>query len=220
MRSQNWPRDSGSTPVVGSSRMSKSGSLISAQQRLSFCFMPPESLPAGRCSNGSRPVAVRSSVMRARRSDCRLAEQTAEEVDVLKHAERGIEVAAESLRHVGDATANGFEVALVAKTLPSKYDDLSALDRAHAGNERQARWTCRRRQARSRPPSLRAEFQSSHCQARSSRRIGAKQPRLARRDRQSLRQLDSADRPARVLRDPCARFQGRVRPSSPAGYIV
>jgi hypothetical protein len=47
IRSQNCPRESGSTPVVGSSRMSRSGSWINAQHRLSFCFMPPESLPAG-----------------------------------------------------------------------------------------------------------------------------------------------------------------------------
>ena len=41
---------------------------MSAQQRLSFCFMPPDSLPAGRASNFSRLVAVRSSVILERRS--------------------------------------------------------------------------------------------------------------------------------------------------------
>src|SRR5215471_12400037 len=53
--SQNCRRDSGSTPVVGSSRTRRSGSCISAQHRLTFCFMPPESLPHGRLANGSRP---------------------------------------------------------------------------------------------------------------------------------------------------------------------
>ena len=66
--SQNCRRESGSTPVVGSSRIRRSGSCISEQQRLTFCFMPPESLPQGRSGNGSSPVAFRSSSMRARRS--------------------------------------------------------------------------------------------------------------------------------------------------------
>ena len=46
----------GSTPVVGSSRMTRSGSWISALHKETFCFMPPESLPVGRSGNGSRPV--------------------------------------------------------------------------------------------------------------------------------------------------------------------
>ena len=66
--SQNCRRDSGSTPVVGSSRISRSGSWISEQQSDSFCFMPPESLPAGRARNGSRPVERVRSPMRAFRS--------------------------------------------------------------------------------------------------------------------------------------------------------
>ena len=67
--SQNWLRDSGSTPVVGSSRISRSGSWISAQQSPSFCFMPPESLPAGRSVNLSSPVlVVRSWIRRSRSS--------------------------------------------------------------------------------------------------------------------------------------------------------
>ena len=47
-RSQNCRRASGSTPVVGSSSTRRSGSWMSEQQSPSFCFMPPESLPAGR----------------------------------------------------------------------------------------------------------------------------------------------------------------------------
>jgi hypothetical protein len=34
-----------------------------AQHKLSFCFMPPESLPAGRLSKGSRLVALSNSSM-------------------------------------------------------------------------------------------------------------------------------------------------------------
>src|SRR5262249_54612209 len=68
MSSQNCRRESGSTPVVGSSRTRRSGSCISAQHRLTFCFMPPESLPHGRLANGSRPVAGKRTSMRALRS--------------------------------------------------------------------------------------------------------------------------------------------------------
>ena len=65
MSAQNWRRESGSTPVVGSSRMSRSGSWTSAPQSPTFCFIPPESLPAGRSGNGPRPVASSSSLMRS-----------------------------------------------------------------------------------------------------------------------------------------------------------
>ena len=68
MSSQNCRRDSGSTPVVGSSRMSRSGSWMSAQHRPSFCFMPPESLLAGRSAKAVMPVAASSSAMRRARS--------------------------------------------------------------------------------------------------------------------------------------------------------
>ena len=49
---QNSRRDSGSTPVVGSSSSSRSGSVSSAAASASFCFMPPESAPARRARNG------------------------------------------------------------------------------------------------------------------------------------------------------------------------
>ena len=50
---QNSCLDTGSTPVVGSSRRSASGLCTSAQHSASFCFMPPESAPAARVLNGS-----------------------------------------------------------------------------------------------------------------------------------------------------------------------
>ena len=50
----------------------------------------------------------------------RLTEQSAEEVDVLEHAERRIEIAAEALRHVGDAAANLLADALCSATFSSK----------------------------------------------------------------------------------------------------
>jgi hypothetical protein len=45
---QNWRRETGSTPVVGSSKNSTWGSWIRVQARASFCFIPPESACAGR----------------------------------------------------------------------------------------------------------------------------------------------------------------------------
>ena len=84
IRSQNWRRDSGSTPVVGSSRISRSGSWISAQHRPSFCRMPPESLLRRPVGERARGRCSRSrSAMRRCRSRAALAEQAAEEVDVL-----------------------------------------------------------------------------------------------------------------------------------------
>jgi hypothetical protein len=72
-------------------------------------------------------VAVKSSVIRARRS---------EEVDVLKYAKRRIEIAAKALRHVGDTPANTLEVRSVGDVLV-EYTDLSALNGANARDERQ-----------------------------------------------------------------------------------
>ena len=46
--SQRSRREIGSTPKVGSSRSSTRGSWTRAQERPSFCFMPPESWPARR----------------------------------------------------------------------------------------------------------------------------------------------------------------------------
>ncbi len=39
-------RDTGSTPLVGSSRKSTLGVWMRAQQSPSFCFMPPDRSPA------------------------------------------------------------------------------------------------------------------------------------------------------------------------------
>ncbi len=50
-------RETGSTPVVGSSSSSTRGVWISAQIKPSFCFMPPESCPASRRSNPVSPAA-------------------------------------------------------------------------------------------------------------------------------------------------------------------
>ena len=51
--SQNSLRETGSTPVVGSSRKRISGLWINAQLRASFCFIPPDKAPALRLRKGS-----------------------------------------------------------------------------------------------------------------------------------------------------------------------
>ena len=49
---QNSRRETGSTPVVGSSSTTSSGSWTSVQASASFCFMPPDSRSARRVRNG------------------------------------------------------------------------------------------------------------------------------------------------------------------------
>ena len=55
---QNSRRDTGSTPVVGSSSTRIGGSWTSVHASASFCFMPPDSFDASRPRNGSRPVSA------------------------------------------------------------------------------------------------------------------------------------------------------------------
>jgi len=57
--SQNSRRETGSTPVVGSSSRRMRGSATSAQASASFCFMPPLSRPASRPVKRSIPNIVR-----------------------------------------------------------------------------------------------------------------------------------------------------------------
>ncbi len=71
---------------------------------------------------------ARASLIRA------LAEQTAEEVDVLEHAQRRIEIAAKPLWHIRDAAAYLLEVAIVGDVLV-EHDDLADLDDLHAGDQ-------------------------------------------------------------------------------------
>ena len=134
--SQNWRRDSGSTPVVGSSRISRSGSWIRAQHRQSFCFMPPDSLPAGRSGKGPSPMLSSSSAMRRLRLGPALAEQPGEEVGVLEDRQGRVQVLAQPLRHVGDARAGRSAEARVGH-VAAEHLDLPLLNLAGAGDERQ-----------------------------------------------------------------------------------
>ena len=62
-------------------------------------------------------------------------EQTAEEIDILEHGERLIEVLPQSLGHVGDVRADCAAV-LHAGHVPAQHLDRPALDHPCAGNER------------------------------------------------------------------------------------
>ncbi len=87
--------------------MTRSGSWISAAQMPSFCFMPPESLPAGARRNAARPVAGEQFVDAGAAFLRAQPEQPAEEVEVLRDAQRRMEVRPSALRHVGDAGTDG-----------------------------------------------------------------------------------------------------------------
>ncbi len=65
-----------------------------------------------------------------------MPEQTAEEVEVLEHRERRIEVAPQALRHVGDARADPAAMARIGH-VAAEHLDLSRLDRAGTGDQRQ-----------------------------------------------------------------------------------
>ena len=60
-------RETGSTPLVGSSRKSTRGVWMRAQARPSFCFMPPDRLPAWRRWKGVRLLKARRRSTRSLR---------------------------------------------------------------------------------------------------------------------------------------------------------
>ena len=68
----------------------------------------------------------------------RLSEQAAEKFDVLAHAEIGIEVLAEALRHIGDARADRAAMRGV-RHVAAEREHASRLDFARAGDEAQQR---------------------------------------------------------------------------------
>ena len=109
-------RDSGSTPTLGSSSSSSSGERTSVQARPSFCFMPPESLPAGRSVKRARSVISSSRAKRSRARLRRHAVKVGVEVQVFLHAQ--ILVEAEALRHVADAILHGLRIC-AATSMPS-----------------------------------------------------------------------------------------------------
>ena len=64
------------------------------------------------------------------------AEQAGVEIDVFIHGKRGIEVFAQALRHKGNARQQRFALGLVRHIVP-EHAHFAALERAHAGNQRE-----------------------------------------------------------------------------------
>src|SRR5262245_62889927 len=63
-----------------------------------------------------------------------LPEQAAEEIYVVEHAERRIEIAAQPLRHIGDTAVTGSAMRGI-RYVSVKHRDLAGLDLAHPGDE-------------------------------------------------------------------------------------
>ena len=154
--SQNWRRDSGSTPVVGSSRIRRSGSWISAAAEAELLPHPARQFLRRAIGERREPGAGEKL------SDARLPlgtglpEQAAEEFDVLAHAEIGIEVLAEALRHIGDARSTRRRG---ARNPPCRRRGRrpSRIGSAERRQRCSATTTCRRRRARSARPGSRRE---------------------------------------------------------------
>src|SRR5262249_14050321 len=64
----------------------------------------------------------------------RLAEQAAEEIDVVENAEHGIELAAQPLRHIGDTAVTGSAMRGI-RHVSVEHRDFAGLDLAHPGDE-------------------------------------------------------------------------------------
>ena len=138
MRVQNCLLESGSTPVVGSSRMSRSGSWTSAPQRPTFCFIPPESFPAGRSANGPSPVARSSSFTVTFRSSADSPKSLRHEVDVVLNAQLQVEILPQPLGHVRDARPDGVSM-LHVSDVAAEHDDLPLLHLLRPRDERHQR---------------------------------------------------------------------------------
>ena len=136
--SQNCRRESGSTPVVGSSRIRRSGSWMRQQQSPSFCRMPPDSFFAGRSEKGASPVPSRSSPIFSSRCGTRLPEQAAEELDILPDAQVRVEILAQALRHVGDARTDRGPMRR-ASHVAAEDENGAGLDPPRAGDQAQQR---------------------------------------------------------------------------------
>ena len=149
--SQNWRRDSGSTPVVGSSRMSRSGSWISAQHSAELLLHAAGELAGRPVGEGREAGAAQQFVDAPRALVGALAEQAAEEVDVLDAptaSDRGSCPSPAACRRCAAARARRRRVGHVA----AEHRDACRLDAAHARRRAPAASTCRRRPARSGRP--------------------------------------------------------------------
>ena len=106
---QNWRRDNGSTPPVGSSRKRIAGSCRIAHPSASRCRQPPARSRASVFSRPARPAI--SITKRAPLGELRRAQpvDAAEERDVLVDGQQLVE--REPLRHVADSALDAFGIA-------------------------------------------------------------------------------------------------------------
>ena len=124
---QNSRRETGSTPVVGSSSRISSGSWTSVQASASFCFMPPDSRSARRSRNGVSCVISSSCV--AARLVVAHAVDLGEELDVLVDGQVAVE--AEALRQVADALGDAARARAPDRARARAPSPASACSRPH-----------------------------------------------------------------------------------------
>ena len=100
--------------------------------------MPPDSFLAGRSANGASPVLSQKLGDAPLPLGAGLPEQAGEELDVLADAEVGIEILAQTLRHVGDARTNRAAMPGI-RHIAVEHEDAAGLDLARAGNDGEQR---------------------------------------------------------------------------------
>ena len=122
---QNSRRDTGSTPVVGSSSRMTRGSCTSVQASASFCFMPPDSRSARRRAERRQLRHLEQAI--ARRPVVAHAVDLGEERDVLVDAE--VAVQAEALRQIADRAGDR---AVIGDRVAAEHADRARRRRAAA----------------------------------------------------------------------------------------
>ena len=92
---------------------------------------------AGRALGESEQIGRAQQVVDALRALVSgVAEQAAEEIEVVEHRQRGVEIAPQPLRHVGDALAHARAVGRIGHVAIQHFD-FAALNLARTGDQRQ-----------------------------------------------------------------------------------
>ncbi len=200
--------DTGSTPVVGSSRNMRRGVWTRVQARASFWRMPPESRSARRFAEGSQAGEVEKLL--AALAEVADEVDLGEELDVLVDGQ--VAVKAEPLRQVADPVLD----------LPALPDDVVAQDRGLARRGRRgarracgSSSSCRRRRVRqgrtSPPPGPRGRASGRPPRIRTASKV-----RVSRRRGGSwLGRLYRACGPTRIVAS-----AGRPGLSRPSGFPI
>jgi hypothetical protein len=103
------------------------------QMSPSFCFMPPDSWPAGRARKALRRVTSNSRSLRSRSSSGGTMRRRGEEVDVLFNGQRGVEVQAQALGHEADGAFDLLGLTLGVDE-SAQHLDLAFFVAQHPGN--------------------------------------------------------------------------------------